>query len=193
MTDAATTFISDEAIYKYAMGCSINTYAKKLGKATAEDFASEAYEVFCRRTEGTTKRNHGGYAKRSIPFIIRERAVRGAQVNEKFKSAAKDILIFTEIVTANPENEEASDARLLETARMLEGKGKRAKEVAGIIQFALENKVDNFSDLARKFGVSRQAISQGFKLARKFHSGFEFARKYRIVKSENRGEVCHES
>ena len=192
MKEAATTFISDEAIYKYAMGCSINTYAKKLGKATAEDFASEAYEIFCRRTEGTTKRNHGGYARRSIPFIIRERAVKGAQVNEKFKSAAKDILIFTESVT-NSANEEAGDARLLKMARRLEGKGKRAKEVAGIIQFALENKVDNFSDLARKFGVSRQAISQGFKLARKFHSGFEFARKYSIVKSENKGEVCHES
>jgi hypothetical protein len=174
VTEAATTFISDEAIYKYAMGCSINTYAKKLGKATAEDLASEAYEIFCRRTEGTTKRNHGGYAKRSIPFIIRERAVRGAQVNEKFKSAAKDILIFTE----NPASEEAGDIRLLKMSRRLEGKGRRAKKVAGIIQFALDNEVTDLSDLAKQFGVSKQAISQGFKFARKFNSGLQRYEEY---------------
>ncbi len=187
--------MTDEEIWIYAMSTSIKNYANVMCVATAEDLASESYEVFCRRTNGTSKRSHKGYVLRSIPLILRERLRSRIKMNEEFEDACKHIdkAFFGKGTVKHPSFEEDDEevnvrdpkaslehtdsdmraklarSRLFKLSRRLAGKGKRARKVAGIIQFAIKNKVVNFADLAKHFGVSRQAISSGFTYARGFY------------------------
>jgi hypothetical protein len=187
--------MTDEEIWIYAMNTSIKTYSNATCMQMAEDLASESYEVFCRRTNGTSKRNHKGYALRSIPLILMERVRRKIEIDEQFKAACEHIeeaLFGRGTVKHSSFEEEDGEvnvrkpraslehtdpeiraklarSRLFKLSRRLAGKGKRAKKVAEIIQFAIKNKVVNFADLAKHFGVSRQAISSGFSYARGFY------------------------
>jgi len=165
--------MTEEQIWKYAMGCSISTYGPKVGKPIAEDLASEAYDVFCRRTEGTAKRNAVGYVKVSIPLILRERILSKKKISNKIESSMGEIAeTFQDDISFSgvyaQRNREKAREKLVEICKMLSNKGPQGKLISSRIKLAMDNEIFNFSELARRLGVSRQAINSGLRYARKF-------------------------
>ena len=169
--------MTDEQIWKFAMGCSIRRYARELGKPTAEDLASEAYDVFCRRTEGTAKRNAVGYVKISIPLILKERILKRIRISNRIESSAEEIAeTFQNDASYDSvqdcleaqRNRKKAKAKLVEICKMLSNKGKQGKLISSRIKLAMDNEIFNFSELARHVGVSKQAIDSGLRYARKF-------------------------
>lgn len=160
--------MTDEKIWKYAMGVSISRYAKKLGKPTAEDLASEAYEVFCRRTNGTEKRSSEGYVRHTIPLILKERILKRINDRKRMDGAAEGIANILENGSRVNEEAEKARAELIDVCNMLSNKGKSGKTIASRIKVAMDNEIVSFSRLADHLGVSRQAINQGLRYARMF-------------------------
>lgn len=160
--------MTDEQIWKFAMGCSIRRYARKLGKPTAEDLASEAYETFCKRTGNTTKRNSERYVRRTIPLILMERIRKRIDAKKQIDGAAEGIANVLENGSRVNKEAEKARAELIDVCNMLSKRGKPGKTIANRIKVAMDNEIVCFSRLADHLGISRQAINHGLKYARRF-------------------------